>query len=304
MKISRSHPMLIGDRLEDSTTPPKISNSLAMATETPSASVIETPPISSTDTPSKATSKTEIRSAERELEVNTPNKPVQSIPTSTPSTEPPRHRERLTARRPKDKHREPPKAIVDADDMFDMFSYDYEQPEFGVMPKQSKNRQTKNAGNDDTVDLDDTVHIEKQQNADASNANFDFVEACQTLRTQIESAKNEEADDDAETSAVNMSDIDGMQMPHSDKSLDALSIQSTIGSSHNQSELAELEEVIHNLKISDDADKAEHTTVYLASGSVESCVCIWDIHTGRIVDKIQFKASHNRPPIPSKLIDL
>lgn len=261
----------------------------------PTTSVIETPPSpSSANILSKTSSEMPLILADRGVCEHTPSKLVGSILGST-STTTPKHRERLTARRPKDKHRETPKAIVDADDMFDMFSYDYEQPEFGVMSKKQQKQQTKNAVLDDTVDIED-----KQRNVATGNANFDFVEACQSLRTQIELAKNEETDAGDEASAVNMSDIRGMTGPYLDQSLDALSIQSTIGSSLNQSELAELEQVIQSLKISDDMEKAP-AVIYLASGSVESCVCIWDIGTGRIADKIQFKSSHNRPPIPSKL---
>lgn len=200
----------------------------------------------------------------------------------------------------KQTRRAPPKPIVDAGDMFDIHSYDYLEEEFGTISYGSRESQ-----ND---------FIKNNKPNDTSSENFNFVEECQTLREQI-SAGNQ-SDSDGDQSAVNMSDIRAMMKsnaavakdasiePSDDGSDDSAAIddfsnRSTIGSSHNTTEIAELEDVIKDLNI-DEGSKETDGVVYLASGAQEACVVIWNPETGAISDKIQLK-SQGRTKIPSKL---
>lgn len=264
-------------------TPSKVNGKKSIAA--PSKPSVETPSKSVASRLSKSSPKAQSKAA--------PIISGRNLQTSTPSTESNR-KPALMGRRAQDARREPAKPIVDADDMFDMFTYDYEQTEFGATGSQAPKKTTPKADQ-----LDESEIEEKQKSICVSNDRFDFVEACQSLRSQIVEAKTGELEEGDEATAVNMSDIRQMKAlspEMGDISLDALSLRSTIGSSHNQSELADLEQVLDEMKISDEQADEE---VFLASGSLESFVVIWNTKEGRVVDKIIFKPMQNRSPIPS-----
>lgn len=203
------------------------------------------------------------------------------------------------------KKREPPKPIVDASDMFDIHSYDYLEDEFGTISGQ--------VSNENCVDTNAPGPPTRN-----NNQHFNFFEECQTLREQIactenQSSSDESNDDCNDRSAVNMTDIREfmenkslqedsiMQSNGSDDliEVDALSNHSTIGSSHNTTEIVELEEVINNLNINEETSIDSNDCIYLASGAQESSVIIWNIQTGDISDKIQLKSEKGRAKIPS-----
>lgn len=209
----------------------------------------------------------------------------------------------------KEKRREPPKAIVDAGDMFDIHSYDYLEEEFGTISSCKSNWKPTR---------DNTSH-----KSTANNANFNFMEECQSLQEQIkagndsdfEGAQNQNSA--SNQSGVNMTDIRNMQRARAsflnesielpdgpdgaDESdeVDELSNRSTIGSSHNTTEIAELEDEIKDLNINETSAKGTNGTVYLASGAQESYIVIWNPETGTILKQIQFKLQ-GRTKIPSK----
>lgn len=208
----------------------------------------------------------------------------------------------------KSTRREPPKPIVDAGDMFDIHSYDYLEEEFGTISSSSRPAPR------DSYDNEPEDH-----KLSKNNENFNFVEECQTLREHIR-AGNESDSDDADGSSangqpsVNMTDIRNMMKARSpgevqDNSIvlsddsidpvDELSNRSTIGSSHNTTEIAELEDVIKDLNINEAAVGKSNGIEYLASGAQESFVVIWNAQTGDVCDKIQLK-SQGRMKIPSK----
>lgn len=210
----------------------------------------------------------------------------------------------------KQTRREAPKPIVDAGDMFDIHSYDYLEEEFGTI----SNRvpvETRDAASDD-------------RKTETNNENFNFVEACQTLRDQIRAGNQSDSDDgymdgDSNQSAVNMTDIQNMmkaRSPIKDDSIllsdesdgpaeiDELSNLSTIGSSHNTTEIVELEDVIKDLNINDDTPKESDGIVYLASGAQEASVIVWNAKNGSVAAKIQLKSEKGRAKIPSNFFFL
>lgn len=202
--------------------------------------------------------------------------------------------------------REAPKPIVDAGDMFDIHSYDYLEEEFGTISNRTANETR-----------DDSSGDRKDEN----NENFNFVEECQTLRDQIRAGNQSDSDDSdgyngggSNQSAVNMTDIRNMmksRSPIKDGSvslsngsdgppeIDELSNLSTIGSSHNTTEIVELEDVIKNLNINEKTLKECDGNMYLASGAQESSIIIWSEKTGAIATKIQLKSEKGRAKIPS-----
>lgn len=260
--------------------------------------VIEKASIETPEKSSVAPAKKLSKAVENILQNDSPRKvaatsPMKNAPTSSKAAD---RKAPIMARRAQDARREPPKPIVDADDMFDMFSFDYEAPEFGTTsrPTQSSIKTTTDPAEDDDNEIE-----EHQKSICESNDDFDFMEECQSLRSQIEISKKAEPQEADGADAVNMSDINQMKAADGNADLDIslLSLKSTIGSSHNESELDELENIIKSMKI----NEAENE-LFLASGSLENSVVIWGVKDGRIVDKIQFKSTHTRAVIPSKSI--
>lgn len=201
----------------------------------------------------------------------------------------------------KQTNREPPKPIVDFDDMFDMHTYDYLEEEFGTISQPAKSQK-------------ESKDIEAPKPT-ATNANFDFAEACQSLRDQIKKANQSESEDDSDDGnsacdklAVNMSDIREMvekNGPIADDSIVISDDDEEDGAGKdiaNMSELKDLEEVINALDINEKDENIPPGKMYLASGAQESFVVIWNVETGTIADKIQLKSHHGKLPIPSKIL--
>lgn len=210
--------------------------------------------------------------------------------------------------------RDPPKTIVDAGDMFDIHSYDYLEEEFGEI---SKNRSNK---------IDETATDDRK--ASLNNENFNFVEACQTLRERI--VRDKSSDDEAsnnencDQSAVNMSDIrevvartgaaDGsvvfsdddegivdvnvnvpIKNEETEEDVERASTISTLGSSHDPKEIAEIDNQFKTLNMNQNISG----NVYLAAGGREPFVVIWDVSNGTISDKLKLKVHRGKMPIPS-----
>lgn len=297
--------------------------------------LIESPPIPTptptpTPTPLPLPSKQKLDPihsvSEGTLKVPTPTK---SKTVSTAPKSPISDRAIKRANR-RDPRREPPKPIVDAGDMFDIHSFDYLEDEFGAISSTSRHGAPTRArpDNDNGVADDDDDGPGDRNKSVTNNENFNFIEECQTLREQMRvgGESNQSESDGGSTAgkrnqvSVNMSDIQDMlkqRGPMADGSIvlsddndsgnmasceiDDLSNRSTIGSSHNTVEIAELEEVIEHLNINDATLSASDPNgfVYLASGAQESNIVIWNTEDGTIVDKIQLKCQ-GRVKIPSK----
>lgn len=260
------------------------------------------------------------------LKVPTPSK------SRTASTAPKSPISDRATKRANKTRREAPRPIVDAGDMFDIHSFDYLEDEFGAIsstsrrgvPTRGQPDKDNAAGDDD----DDGPATSDRNKSTTNNENFNFIEECQTLREQMRvGGESNQSDSDGGSGAakrnqvsVNMSDIQDMMKsrgPMADGSIvlsddndsgnmasceiDDLSNRSTIGSSHNTVEIAELEEVIENLNINDATLSASDPNgfVYLASGAQESSIVIWNTEDGTIVDKIPLKCQ-GRVKIPSK----
>lgn len=211
-----------------------------------------------------------------------------------------------TPKSEKEKGREPPKPIVDAGDMFDIHSFDYLEEEFGTITESKKTREKFDKSIDEGAEDD--------RNAGKKNENFDFAEACQTLRDQIRSNQSDSdgSETNGDTSAVNISDIKNLKLDDANDSTVCSSAhgsdpegnvtdsgnldESQTEAEPNQAELDpnEAEPESSELKAQ------EKETIYLASGAQEPFVVIWNVDNGSIHDKIQLKPQPGKSPIPSK----
>lgn len=213
----------------------------------------------------------------------------------------------------KNKFREPPKPIVDADDMFDMYSSDHLENEFGPITKSTSKNLPEESFLDD--------HIENESSENENNENFDFVEACQSLREDI-IENNKVLDKENEDKSVELSDIQNQFTSHHKQNSDEISLDgsnasedtleeasnhSTLGSNHNEAELAELENTFNKLAVAAEIASVEDVVedrrkIYLASGAQESFVIIWNVGTGNICKRIQLKNPPGKAAIPSKYL--
>lgn len=225
----------------------------------------------------------------------------------------PRPIKRAECRKPSTLRRDAPQPIVDDGDMFDIHSFDYLEDEFGTISKPLR------SGDVADLSIDSDISVGTGKGIVNDNANFNYVEACESLRDQMvgerEDAEKESRPDD-ECSAVNMSDIqravtegaigDGsIVISESDNEVVSAEVddvakdsnRSTIGSSHDVNEFNDLENALNELEI---ADIKASGSIYLASGAQESFVVIWDVSDGSISDKLQLKVQHGKMAIPSK----
>lgn len=223
----------------------------------------------------------------------------------------PRAIKRAECCKPSMTRRDAPQPIVDEGDMFEIHSFDYSEEEFGTISKPVRSRDVDDSMNDESNSVGTGKGI-------VNNENFNYVEACESLRDQIvgerDEAEKESLPDDA-CSAVNMSDIKGVvtdgdradcsiilsdsgteEVDGEDDDAAKASIRSTIGSSHDVNELVDIEIELSELKI----NVEQSGKIYLASGAQESFVIIWDVNDGSINDKLQLKVQHGKMAIPSK----
>lgn len=73
--------------------------------------------------------------------------------------------------------------IIDADDIFDIYDYDYLDNEFGATPQDQKNK---------SDPISEFVGIEKSKDSTGAAAEFDFAEACQSLKEEINALREEQ----------------------------------------------------------------------------------------------------------------
>lgn len=169
------------------------------------------------------------------------------------------------------KSRRKPEPIVDEGDMFDIYSFDDLQYEFGTIS-----------------DVNPIQEEPKQHLSIQSNEGFDFVEACQSLKEDILRPNNPEAD---EADEVHQSEIPEFASDGSDQS-----------DCHSDDFVA-VNDSLRQLDLKDKADatpriQSESDTILsIATASREPFVWIWDLNSGAALEKISFKTSQKASDI-------
>lgn len=229
------------------------------------------------------------------IEIPVPEPAIQEVPL--------RPIKRAECKKAATPRRDAPKPIVDEGDMFDIHSYDYLEEEFGTISRPKP-----------PTEGDDFRSVSTGTGV-VNHERFDYAEACLSLREQIvsekQAAETESTEPGEDGCAVSMSDIRDAKRDDSalksesfaseeanvdDDDTAKASILSTIGSSHNANELADIESDLSELKIT----VTVSSKVYLASGAQESFVIIWDVNDGSVSDKLQLKVSSGKMAIPSE----
>lgn len=204
--------------------------------------------------------------------------------------------------------RDAPKPIVDEGDMFDIFSFDYLEEEFGTISKPVRRKDIE----DSKVDADTVVGT---GSGIVNKADYNFDEACVSLRHQIVGEHmdiEKKSLPEEECSAVPLSEVDLITAEFAiadgsegDKEADNdvkesdpanASTRSTIGSTQDVAELADIENELSEMKI----NVEKSGKIYLASGAQESYVVIWNVEEGSVSDKLILKVQRGKMAIPSK----
>lgn len=206
--------------------------------------------------------------------------------------------------------RDAPKPIVDEGDMFDIFSFDYLEEEFGTISKPARRKDTE----DSEVDAETIVGTGK---GIVKEDDFNYDEACVSLRQKI---VGEHMDTEkkslpkVECPPVNVSEVNRIMADfaitndseeenkanNDIKEIDPAnaSTRSTIGSTQDVAEFADIEDELTEMKTT--VEKAGR--IYLASGAQEPYVTIWDVNEGTVSDKLKLKVHHGKMGIPSKCL--
>lgn len=204
-----------------------------------------------------------------------------------------------TLKQEKENGREAPKPIVDAGDMFDIHSFDYLEDEFGTITESKKCRER--------LDKSTVEDATDDRTTGTNNENFDFAEACQSLRDQIRSNQSDTdgSEMNCDASAINISDIKNLKLNDANDSY----VCSSAHDSDREENVSDAENVNeHHAEVesnqwktkSSESKTPETETIYLASGAQEPFIVIWNIDNGSIYDKIQLKSQPGKSPIPSK----
>lgn len=167
------------------------------------------------------------------------------------------------------KSRRKPQPIVDNGDMFDIYSFDHLENEFGTLSN------VKNA------------QIEPQQLNIQNNEGFDFVEACQSLKEDMLRPKNEQSDEENE---VHQSEIPTMSSNGSECNSEEFVNDNETSRSRD---MEDGDNGSGEIKSSTDTD----TTLCIATASREPFVWIWNLNVGAAFEKITFKLSQKSSDI-------
>lgn len=161
------------------------------------------------------------------------------------------------------KSRRKPEPIVDSGDMFDIYSFDYLENEFGTLsnvnPSQEEAR----------------LHMSTQNNED-----FDFVEACQSLKEDILRPNNPENDDESEVQPSEIPEVGASGSDPSDCRSD---------------EFVDVNDSLRQLDLTDRAIQSPRrqtdvdSVLSVVTASREPFMWIWNLNSGAALEKIPFK---------------
>ncbi|XP_013115871.2 protein rigor mortis [Stomoxys calcitrans] len=99
--------------------------------------------------------------------------------------------------------------IIDADDIFDIYDYDYLDNEFGAAPQNK-------------VDpISEFVGIEKSNESSGTAAEFDFAEACQSLKEEINALREEQGQGSPDHVSVSLEDCKNADVKDDTSSYDS-----------------------------------------------------------------------------------
>lgn len=170
------------------------------------------------------------------------------------------------------KSRRKPQPIVDNGDMFDIYSFDYLENEFGVL-----------------TDINPVVEEPKQHVNVQNTEGFNFVEACQSLKEDILRPSNPETDENNEVHQTEIPECgtsDGSEQSDC-RSEDFVDVNDTL----RQLVLEDVASDSPRIKSQTDS------ILSIVTASREPFLWIWDLNSGAALEKIAFKSSQKASDI-------
>ncbi|XP_055917595.1 protein rigor mortis [Eupeodes corollae] len=179
-----------------------------------------------------------------------------------------------------------------SDDIFDIYDYDYLENEFGA-PTNNKSS------------LDQFEGIDKNQE-DGNNTNFNYVEACESLKEEIDALKNKSAEYSSNDQQVTLADC--QESEHraevssscdSNNSVELLDRSSDDESTNKEKHVMRHQAEVHTQeemeltppRMSFTAPASPKKIPLLASAGADSVVWIWNTKTGGACDQLKGKSN-------------
>lgn len=200
--------------------------------------------------------------------------------------------------------------IVETDDVFDIYDFDDGADQFGVVSKPTFSTEEQEAESE-------RLRILSVEEKSVGNQNFDFVEACQSLKDEIlqqgeetgvvpkKKDSSDESEDSVSSDFEKLQLIDKNTVGATEAALTAAAVMvnSTDDSFVNVTvekpkALSEVAAVVKSNAAVEPVEKE----LFLVSGSMEPVVWIWNIKTGAAVQKIELKRAGKTSAIPGTSI--
>lgn len=175
------------------------------------------------------------------------------------------------------------------EDLFDMYTYDDVETEFGVI----KDKGLKDDTEEPEIPNSDGVFRAADENT--TQASFDFTEACESLRQQILYSKDGE-NVSKNAAVMDLEFVEKSDMKNGDGGEKTQSFASSNQSVSSRDSLSE-NELQRDAK--KDFDMNTFDQILLVSSAYENTIWIWDVKTGRSLEKIHIPTSH-RPGFKTK----
>lgn len=235
--------------------------------------------------------------------------------TSGPASPMPVERRIATpVRTPKQKNKPEPKTPLGGnDDIFDIYDYDYLENEFGAPCNTKEN-------------LDQFEGIDKNQE-DGNNSNFNYVEACESLKEEIAALKKQSENNSTEDGAGNQVTLaDCQESEHraevsdscdSNNSVELLDKSSTDESTNKEKHVMQHQAEVHNqedMELTPPASRPFSASPaliappaslkkipLLASAGADAVVWIWNTKTGGACDQLKGRSTpHGKSKFKSR----
>lgn len=216
-----------------------------------------------------------------------PSEPLLVVPAAAIAQSAPPSSERPIAQAHHSKEarlRGPPKTIVDADDAFDIYDFDDGADEFGVISRATYAATT-------------TVPVDKNNKPEqiAANADFNFVEACESLVDDMLRAVPAAMDDSCAVAndfeKLSLSGGSDIVIAPEDATLTQQAIDAATASAKlSETDHSSDESFVH---VEGGAEAVRRTITFIASasGGKESTIWLWNVDAGGSTHKIQLKAA-------------
>lgn len=177
------------------------------------------------------------------------------------------------------------KQIIDTSDMFDVYSFDHLENEFGAIIETKTSSLDAYQVDDDKNSSSDRFEELKD------NSNFDFVEACANLREDILRSTSPDESEKPDILGENQALADDFHLEHEFERIDNTTLEVLDTTDINEISKIDDETTLEDLDctLEQTFEATVEKRTFLVSSSRENFLWIWDPTTGTNVHKIEMK---------------